>query len=95
MSVRFVVLKRAWFHPLRWLRRKVRDFLLRGIRGAEVATMHSFARKAIYDLITRNGDLNGALAGFEMLAALKSQPNSEYAALDRLMLRLIASSYFR
>lgn len=81
--------RRGYFRPLSWLRGKIRGVLLRGARTAEVASMHSFARKAIYDLVTRNGDLNGALPGFELLTRLESQPNAEFSALDKLMLNLV------
>jgi hypothetical protein len=75
---------------LRWPWRKVRGVLVRGVMIADVATMHSFARTAIYDLVIRYGDVAGALAGFEMLAALRSHPKVVDIALDRLMWRLLS-----
>ena len=75
---------------LRWPWRKMRGVLVRGVMVANVATMHSFARKVIYELVIRYGDVAGALAGFEMLAALRSRPKVVDIALDRLMWRLLS-----
>ena len=75
---------------LRWPWRKVRGVLVRCVMVANVATMHSFARKVIYELVIRYGDVAGALAGFEMLAALRSRPKVVDIALDRLMWRLLS-----
>ncbi|MDB5552939.1 MAG: hypothetical protein JWL86_2923 [Rhizobium sp.] len=78
-----------WKMPIHRARRMVGTFARNAVRSANVAEMHSFARKAVYDLLARNGDLGAALSGFQMLTGLESKPDGNQAGLDQLMVRLV------
>ncbi len=59
------------------------------ISKIRVRHLYTYSRKTAYDLLTKHGDLPGAIDAFDRLTKIRSHPDASNAQLDSLMARLL------